>query len=75
VATTRTSLDVLSRETPFTQTPILEPRDLVREAGRRGVHLDESLLEDIHRHRMLVPLYWAHPGSSRSRDLVGVRNS
>ena len=75
VATTRTSLDVLSREMPFTQTPILEPRDFVREAGRRGVQLDESLLEDLHRHRMLVPFYWAHPGSSRSQDIVDISNS
>ena len=75
VTTARTSLDVLSREMPFTQTPILEPRDFVREASRRGVQLDESLLEDLHRHRMLVPFYFAHPGTNRTQDVVDISNS
>ncbi|HVC77557.1 MAG TPA: hypothetical protein VND96_13680 [Candidatus Micrarchaeaceae archaeon] len=75
VTTTGTSLDVLSREMPFTQEPILEPRDFVREAGRRGVQFDESLLEDLHRHRMLIPFYFAHPGLSRTQDVVDVSNS
>lgn len=60
---------------PFTQTPILEPRDFIREAGRRGVRLDESLLEDLHRQKMLVPFYLAHPGSSRTQDIVDISNS
>lgn len=75
VTTPRTSLDVLSREMPFTQSPILEPSDFVREAGRRGVRFRESLLEDLHRHKLLVPFYWAHPEKSRAKDVVDMSNS
>jgi hypothetical protein len=75
VITTRSSLDVLSLEMPFTQAPILEPSDFVREANRRDVQLDVSLLEDLHRHRLLVPFYYVRQGTSRAVDIVDVRNS
>lgn len=75
VTTSRTSLDVLGREMPFTQTPILEPNDFVREAGKRGVRFRECLLEDLHRHQLLVPFYWAHPGQRRDKDVIDMAKS
>ena len=39
VSTSRTTLDILSLEMPFTQTAILEPSDFLREARLRSVHL------------------------------------
>lgn len=75
VTTPRTSLEVLSLEMPFTQSPVLESRDFVKEASRRGVRLDESLLEDLHRKKMLIPFYWAHPGLSRKLDVTDVSRS
>jgi hypothetical protein len=75
ISTQRTSLDVLSLAMPFTQAQILEPADFVKEARHRGVHVDEGLLEDLHRHRMLVPFYWAHPGDARGRDAVDISKS
>ena len=75
VTTARTSLELLSCEMPFTQSPILEPSDFVREACKRGVRFRESLLEDLQRQRLLVLFYWAHPGKSCAKDIVDMRNS
>jgi hypothetical protein len=65
-STDRSSLDLLTLPMPFTQVPILEPDDVVREMGRRGVRLDLSLLEDLHRHRVLIPFYRVRSAGSGS---------
>ena len=63
-ATARSSLDLLTLQYPFSQVDLLTPEEFVKEAERRHsyamssrLHLDVAVLETLHRHGVLVPLF------------------
>jgi hypothetical protein len=73
--TSRTPIDLLNLPLPFTQRPILEPDDFIKECGRRGIDLTLALLEDLHRHRILEPFYRVSVGQSKPKSVVDVSES
>lgn len=63
-ATQRTSLDLLSLPAPFSQVKLLTAADFAKEANRRRPRvalshpeLNEQILEELHRHGVLVPFF------------------
>jgi len=53
----------------------LEPEDFIKECDRRGIKLTMSLLEDLHRHKVLVPFYRVREGAPSPKDVVDVSQS
>lgn len=58
--TSPSSLHVLSAPFAFSQTTLLSPAALVKEARQRGVTLDETRLQLLHRRRALTPVFSIH---------------
>jgi hypothetical protein len=63
-ATSRSSLDLLTLRYPFSQVKLLTPENFAKEAERRysyamrdRLHVDTAILEEVHRHGILVPLF------------------
>jgi len=53
----RPSLELVDLPFAFSQTPLLDESQFIREAARRGVGLDRGELEALHRRGALVPLF------------------
>ena len=79
-ATSRSSLDLLSLSFPFSQIGLLTAADFAKEAERRRSRsarhwrMDVQVLEELHRHQVIEPLYRVDltPGDpSRVQDLTG----
>ena len=80
-ATARSSLDLLTLQYPFSQVDLLTSEEFVKEAERRHsyamssrLHLDVAVLETLHRHGILVPLFRIdlNPGDPQRRiDISG----
>ena len=62
------TLELLRLPLSFTQSRLLDPSDFVKEASARGVGLRVEHLAELHRRRILVPLFQLlrHPRRSRS---------
>lgn len=55
-----TTLELLRHPFAFTQTNLLSPEQFIKEAKKRGVHLELAELELLHKHRVLQPFYEIH---------------
>ena len=54
------TLQLLDQQFAFSQTGLLTASQFLDEARKRGVRLNRSELEQLHRRRILVPLYRIH---------------
>lgn len=67
---TRPTTDLVPRPLVFSQAGLVDAEDFVKQAGRRRIGLDLALLEDLHRCRLLVPLYRVRAGRPRPAEAV-----
>jgi hypothetical protein len=70
--TPRSSLELLSRPLVFSQDRLLDVGDFLKQAEQRRIKLDRALLEDLHRNRLLVPLFRVRRDDPRPRNAVAV---
>ena len=70
--TPRSSLELLSQPLVFSQDSLLDVGDLLKRAERRRIKLDRALLEDLHRNRLLVPLFRIRRDNPRPQNAVEV---
>jgi hypothetical protein len=73
--TPRSVSDLLSLPLPFIQLPLLEPTDFMKECKARDVELTISLLEDLHRHKLLVPFYRVAEGPIKPDNQISTDGS
>jgi hypothetical protein len=81
-ATSRSSLDLLTLQYPFSQVNLLTPEGFAKEAERRHshaargrLHLDVAGLEELHRHGVLVPLLRVDLGDADPERRIDVSGS
>ena len=75
-ASPRSTLDLLALPLPFTQTRLLDPREVAAEAEKRRLRLEVGQLEVLHRTRLFVPFFevsLAKGDPARAVDFKGSR--
>jgi len=70
--TKRSSLELLTRPLVFSQSSLLDVADFIKAASGRRIPLDRALLEDLHRHRLLIPLIRCRRDDPRPSDVIAL---
>jgi hypothetical protein len=74
-STRRASTDLVGLSLPFTQRPLLDPNEFIDESRKRGIDLSTSLLEDLHRHKILIPFFRIVRDGQRKVKVIDVEGS